>query len=480
MGIRSIGARLTFWYAAILSLTLLCLGGAAYGLLVYSLTHDIDAALDGVAKVSADQAWASGSSWPRDVDELFRRHFGFSPLDRSLELFDLQGRRDLNRTGSQAGSLPLSPQALQAAVQGGSTFETIPTSGPYPFRVLTMPVIKAGRVTHLVQVGISLENAYTTRRRFLLIMAAVLPLGLLLASAGGWVLARRALRPVAQMTQAAHRISGENLAGRLQQTGTGDELDRLAQTLNDMLGRLDDAFRQTRQFSADAAHELQTPLTILKGEMEVALRSPRSPEEYRRVLSSGLEEIDRISGLVEGLLLLARADSGGLRLDRQPLALPELLAEVREKLRGLADSHGVGLDCGPSEPVVITGDRQHLRRLLINLIDNAIKYTPGGGRVTLAVRQDGNVARLEVADTGRGLSKEDQNQIFDRFYRAVQARSQEGGGAGLGLSIAQSIAQAHGGRIEVASTPGQGSTFTVVLPVNGHSLPLPAQAREGT
>jgi signal transduction histidine kinase len=177
-----------------------------------------------------------------------------------------------------------------------------------------MPVIN-GAGDQFGPSRISLENVFKTQRRFLLIMGAVLPFGLLLATVGGWVLARRALKPVNEMTQTARRISGEYLAGRLQETGTGDELDWLAKTLNDMLGRLDDSFHQTRQFSADAAHELQTPLTILKGEIEVALRASRSPEEYRGVLNSSLEEIDRISSLVEGLLLLARADRGVLRLD---------------------------------------------------------------------------------------------------------------------------------------------------------------------
>jgi signal transduction histidine kinase len=344
MRIRSIGARLTFWYASILCVTLLFLGSIAYGLLAYSLSHDIDSALEEVAKVSAEQARAQGGTFfPRDVDELFRHYLGFSPLNPSLELFDTQGRPDLNRPGSPAGKLPLSPKALKDALGGVSTFETIENIGPYPFRVLTMPVIKAGRVINLVQVGISLENVFKTQRRFLLIMGAVLPLGLLLATVGGWVLARRALKPVDEMTQTARRISGEYLAGRLQETGTGDELDWLAKTLNDMLGRLDDSFRQTRQFSADAAHELQTPLTILKGEIEVALRSPRSPEEYRGVLKSNLEEIDRISSLVEGLLLLARADRGVLRLDLKPVNLQELLAEVGEQMRRLAENQAVSL-----------------------------------------------------------------------------------------------------------------------------------------
>ncbi|MDD2902536.1 MAG: heavy metal sensor histidine kinase [Syntrophales bacterium] len=475
MILKSIGARLTFWYAAILSVTLLVLGGTAYGLLAYSLSHDLDASLQGVAKMSAEQAGAAnGAFLPPDVDELFRHFFGFSPLNRSFEMFDTRGRRNLPQPGSRAGKLPLSPQAFKNALRGLSTFETLERSGPYPFRVLTMPVIKAGRVVNLVQVGISLENVIETRRRFLLIMAGVLPLGLLLATAGGWVLARRALKPVDQMTRAARRISGEDLTERLQETGTDDELDRLAKTLNEMLGRLDDFLGQIRQFSADAAHELQTPLTILKGEIEVALRSPRTPVEYQQVLNSSLEEIERISSLVAGLLLLARADRGVLRLDLRPLDLPELLQEVGEQLRLVAENREVSLNYGVLEPSVIQGDREHFQRLLLNLIDNAIKYTPAGGSVTLSLRCLGQEAQVAITDTGLGLTEEEQAQIFHRFYRAEAARSQSGGGAGLGLSIAQSIAAAHGGKIEVESLPGRGSTFTVSLPGDCQTTPNPA------
>jgi heavy metal sensor kinase len=312
----------------------------------------------------------------------------------------------------------------------------------------------------------SLENMYKTRRRFLLIMAAVLPFGLLLAGGGGWLLARRALKPVDIMTQAALRISGEHLGARLQETGSGDELDRLAKTLNDMLRRLDDAFHQMRQFSADASHELQTPLTILKGEMEVALRSQRSPEEYQRVLESGLEEIDRISHLVEGLLLLARADAGVLRLDLRPVELKELLQEIYEQMKVVADDHSIRFHPSLLEPVSVRGDREHLRRLLLNLVNNAIKYTPAGGEVILSLQSEKNWASLKISDTGIGLSKDEQERIFSRFHRATETRSRDEKGVGLGLSIARSIAEAHGGRIQVESTPGQGSTFTVLLPAN--------------
>jgi len=266
------------------------------------------------------------------------------------------------------------------------------------------------------------------------------------------------------MTQAALRISGEHLDERLQETGSGDELDRLAKTLNDMLGRLDDAFHQMRQFSADASHELQTPLTILKGEMEVALRSQRSSEEYQGVLKSGLEEIDRINHLVEGLLLLARADAGVLRLDLRTVELKELLQEICEQMKVVADDHSISFQPSSLETVSVLGDREHLRRLLLNLVDNAIKYTPAGGSVTLSLQSEKDWASLRISDTGIGLSQDEQQRIFSRFHRATETRSRDEKGVGLGLSIARSIAKAHGGRIQVESTPGQGSTFTVLLP----------------
>lgn len=463
---RSIRARLTLWYTSLLTLTILLLGGIAYGLLGYSLARDIDSALQGVALALAEQSTRGSSpSVPADIDAIFRRFFGISPWDRYVERRHPWSDRAPQESPSRAERLPLSPHALNRAAGGLATFETLEGLGPYPIRVLTHPVREAGRVTSLIQVGMSLGSVSMTRRRFLLVMAAVLPLAMLLAGGGGWLLARRALKPVDHMTEAARRLSAEHLDERLGTTGTGDELDRLATTLNDMLGRLDMAFRQIRQFSADASHELQTPLTILKGELEVALRTPRTPDEYRRVLTSALEESERIARLVEGLLLLSRADAGVLRMDRQAVDLAHLVAEVCEQTQVLADAHGVTLDLGSIAPLTIQGDRAHLRRLLLNLVDNSIKYTPACGHVTLVLQKDGEWAALRVADTGIGLSPEEQERIFQRFYRAPAAISQGEEGSGLGLCIARSIAEAHGGRIQVDSVPGRGSTFTVFLPL---------------
>jgi heavy metal sensor kinase len=471
MWIPSIRARLTLWYTGLLTVTLLLLGGVTYGLMVRSLDRDVDNALRNIAQVLSVQVRKEAAAmFPTNIDDVFRRFFGFSPHDRYVQMLDPRGQHDPRLLPRSTQKLPFSPQAQANVRRGLPTFETIDGVVDYPVRLLTMPVHdNANRLINVVQVGLSLKNSYETRRHFVRILALVFPIALLLAAGGGWLLAHRVLAPVDQMTTAAQRIGAERLAERLEETGTGDELDRLATTLNAMLSRLDDAFRQIRQFSADASHELQTPLTILKGELEVALRSPRSPEAYQHILESALEEIDRIAVLVDGLMLLARADAGVLRMDHQPVELHQLIHEVYGHTKVLADTQSVTLSLGTLEPVVIQGDYERLRRLLLNLIDNGIKYTPAGGQVTLALRRCDKWVFLDVTDTGIGLFPAEQDRIFQRFYRTDSARNQGASGSGLGLCIAYSIATAHGGTIDLESTPGQGSTFTVRLPLTASS-----------
>jgi heavy metal sensor kinase len=461
---RSVRIRLTLWYTSLLGVTFVILGLIAYVLVSYTLHKQTDSALRSVATALAESHAAETSRYfPPEVDEIFRRFFGSPPLGPYFEW--LIPEKDLGKEQGEPNAPPFTRQARLNAERGLATFETFKGIEPYAVRVLTWPVVSSGRVVAVVRVGMSEAALDRTMSSFLLIMAALFPLALALAGGGGWFLAHRALRPVDRMTQAARQIGASQLHARIELTGANDELDRLAETLNEMLTRLEAAFTEMRQFTADASHELQTPLTILRGEVEIALRAERSPEEYVRVMKSALEEIERISLLVEGLLLLARSDAGVLKMDLKPLDPMALVEDVLGRLGPLARARSVALSLGSMEPMEMRGDLVHLRRLLFNLMDNAIKYTPEGGTVRVSVERRGEWAMLAVEDTGIGVAHEEQHKVFQRFYRSAEARSGAEGGSGLGLAIVKSIAEAHGGRAEVESAPGRGSTFKVYLPL---------------
>lgn len=462
---RSIGVRLAFWYMGLLAATIVILGASAYVLLTYSLQHELDNALQSVANALADR-YVEGIEPSRSdsVEQLFRQFFGFVPLNPYYEMLDPVERRPL--LSNQKRRLPLSDAAWRNASRGIATFETINQAERYPIRILTRPVIINSRVVNLVQVGMSLERTYRTSKNFLLILTTMLPVGIALAGIGGWLLARRALRPVQVMTQAARRISAFHLSERVKESGTGDELDQLARTLNETLERLDASFIQMRQFSADASHELQTPLTVLKGEIEVALRSHREAGEYKVTLESALEEINRMAKLVEGLLFLARADSGVLKIDRQSVEIRDLVHDVQAEMSKTAVEGRVELICENTEPARVVGDPVLLRQLIQNLVHNGLKYTPEGGRVEVQTALADGWATIAVSDNGEGIDPDEKDKIFQRFYRSARAKSQSDGSSGLGLSIVESIVKAHKGKIEVTSKLGSGTTFKVSLPIS--------------
>lgn len=365
--------------------------------------------------------------------------------------------------------LPLSTRARANAARGQRTFETVtgqivPATGRDAIRVLTMPIMENARVTEIVQVGMSLRRAHAELGHYLETLLLLIPVGVGLAALGGAVIARVALRPVEEMARTARRITAEDLRRRLEHRGSGDELDRLTETLNDMLARLEAAFTQTRRFAADAAHELRTPLTVLKGGIEVALRAARSPEEYRSVLASSLEEVERLIRLAEDLLLLSRS-SAGPETSRQRVELEPLLLDVFDTGARLGQAAGVSVRIDESGAASVLGDAVALRRAVLNLVENAVKYTAPGGKVELSlVRGDGR-ATITVADTGIGMEPTETERIFEPFVRLDAARGRETGGSGLGLAIARSIVMAHGGALTVESRPGAGSRFTISLPL---------------
>jgi heavy metal sensor kinase len=461
---HTLHGRLIVWYTALLTATLVALGGTTLVLLDRSLRANVDSSLQSLAQAIAEGVRRPSPFGP-DLDEMVESMLGPGFAERFFRLLDPRGRPDPRVAPRGDAQLPLSAEALRNAAEGRETYETLalPNGRAAPLRILTMPVIKQGQVIDVVQVAASLDPVETARSHFLLILLGLAPLALLVAGFGGWFLARRALAPVDAMVDAARRIEAEDLSRRIETADTRDEIGRLAAVLNDMLARLERSFAAVSQFSADAAHELRTPLTILKGEVEVGLRSSLGAPEYQRVLASCLEEVDRLSALVEDLLFLARSEGGSVRVTQEPVNVAEVAAEVAPALQALADAAGVTVSIASGAPAWVRGNASMLFRIIFNLGENAIKYTPSGGRVTVALNQSGNEVELQVRDTGPGIPAGDLPHIFDRFYRADRARGR--GGVGLGLALVRSIVGLHGGRITVESTPGAGSCFRVVLPL---------------
>jgi heavy metal sensor kinase len=306
------------------------------------------------------------------------------------------------------------------------------------------------------------EATLSLLRTTLLVIA---PFFVVVAGAGGWTIARRSLAPVAAMSERAREIGAENLGDRLPVANERDELGVLARAFNDLLDRLEREFDRMRQFTADASHELRTPLAVLKGEAQVALRREREAAEYRESLEVILEETSHMARLVEDMFTLARADAGDVGVDLRPVDLDDLVADCCRATRALAKQKGIDLAAEPEAiGVEAVGDEALLRRAVVNLLDNAIKYTGPGGRVRARVALEDGWARVEVSDTGIGICEADRERIFERFYRADKARSRTEGGAGLGLSIVRWVVAAHGGRLDVRSEPGHGSAFSVLLP----------------
>lgn len=468
---RTLRARLTLWYVAALTGMLAALGTGAVVLLDRGLRENIDDSLLSAAQTIATSAQEPAG--PSDLGEAIESMLGPSMAERFFRLLDPRGRPDPRVRPRGRQIFFLTPEALRNAESGKVTLETLPVQGPEsaPIRLLTLPVVQRRRLVNLVQVGMSLANAEAVRSRFVLILLALAPLAVGGAAAGGWVLARRALAPVDAMVEAAVAIEAEDLSRRIDAPSADDEIGRLAAVLNDMLARLERSFSTVRDFSADAAHELRTPLTILKGELEVALRSRPDTDEIQRVLTSCLEEVDRLGALVEDLLFLARTDSDATGLAHAPVNLAEVLEEVAPALRALAKDAAVEIAIAPAPALWVSGQASLLFRLLFNLGENAIKYSPAGGHVDLRAHEDGAEAIVEVRDTGPGISPEEQRRIFDRFYRGDPARSR--GGSGLGLALARSIATLHGGRVDVESTIGRGSCFRVRLPLASPDIGRP-------
>ena len=317
---------------------------------------------------------------------------------------------------------------------------------------------------YLLVVGASLKNVDDTLRSFLQEFAWLTPSGVLLAAIVSWFMARKALEPVAALGKAAGEIGVSQLHQRLPVRGTRDELDYLAIQFNETFARLEKAVGEMKQFTASISHELRTPLAVLRGEAEIALMEANTTDQYRRVLGSQLEEFEKLTRMINQLLTLARAESGEVAMAHEPVDLSSMAESLSEQLEPVAASKNVNLSWHCQPGVKVSGDAGWIERIVLNLIDNAIKFTGAGGNVDVRVSQNGNDRTLEVHDSGMGIPPESVPHIFERFYRADPSRANRADGAGLGLSLVKWAVDQHHGSVNVETNPGKGSTFRVIFP----------------
>ncbi len=466
MNNTSIRVRLTLWYGSALALILLLFAVALYLVMSRALREQVDASLDEASAV-AIRTLGEHRFGPFLIFEDLSQDFPeIALLDKFFQIFGPAGQVTIQSSNIQSREIPLSQTAFRASLDGQSTFESVQFQKGVSLRLLSVPIRQGEQLVNILRVGTSLQATDRMLHRLLTGLYIASPLALLVSLLGGWFLAGRALRPVHAITQAARRIAAGDWSQRIQTPPSNDEIGQLASTFNDMIGRLEVSFKQIRQFSADASHELRTPLTITKGETELALRRPRQAEDYRAVLESNLEEIDRLSRIVDELLFLSRADLGEIKLKMYPVQLDDLFREIHQQAGVLGKDRKVQTVLSKIEPVVVEGDDLRLRELLLNLVDNAVKYSQEGQSVELSLELVGNQAKLIVQDHGIGIEPENQARVFDRFYRTDEARAHGAKGTGLGLAICKWIVEVHHGTIELQSRVHGGSSFTVLLPLS--------------
>jgi heavy metal sensor kinase len=455
----SIGVRLTLWYLAIFALAQLIFGAGMWVILRHHLYDLVDDGLEAQVEdlksfLEAQKKDASIAKLQEEVSEAYAIEHPGDYLQVTAENNELIYRSAFLQSHALATELPR---------QDGRAKFSNRRFDARTFRFAAQ-ILQANGHSYTVEMGVPTDDVVETLSTFRDYLLLFAPLLLLVAATGGYWLSRRALSPVDALVRTARDISGANLGSRLQKIDTGDELQRLSDTLNEMLERIEAAFLRVTQFTADASHELRTPMALIRTEAELALRRSRGISEYEEALRHILLEAERTTTLIEQMLSLARADSGRETLHMQPVDLSDTLRGVVEVWRQVATIRNLEFTADiESTDLFVMGDEAALRRVADIFLDNAFKYTPSPGSVHLSLERKTQSAVIVVRDSGVGIAEDDHRKIFERFYRTDKARSREQGGAGLGLTIANWIVIQHGGSIELNSRPGEGATFRIAL-----------------
>ena len=465
----SIRLRLTLWYVSLLAVILIVFSGALYAVLAFSLYNEVDRTLEtraGEVQRGVDAALQIQN----DIHILLRRDRFvlpganvFASPGTYVQITNPDGTVVSSSENLGTQSLSTDSSLLSRANNGDSVFTNSIVSG-VPLRMYVAPLMARDQIVGVIMVAQSVQPVLDTLRRLGTLLVIGILGGLAFASMVGALLARSALAPIDRMTQSAHGIAHEgDLTRRIEQPKTRDEVERLAATFNEMLARIEELFRSQQRFVADMSHELRSPLTAIRGNLDLLRRGAFENNQERDASLAAIDsESARMQRMVQDLLLLAQADAG-VEIKKQMVELDTLLLDVYRQARLMTT--GVKVSLGSEDQAQVLGDPDRLKQLFINLVDNAIKYTPNGGEVKLALERDPEWVRVAIADTGPGIPEQDLPKIFDRFYRVDKARARENGGTGLGLSIVKWIVDAHGGKIAVKSKLGKGTTFTVWLPL---------------
>lgn len=482
MFFKSIRFKITILYMAILAMTISSFSAILYHNVSQGLYNNMDILLKskagGISKAintyweaSNLESIASGIK----PDEVLRkrRNFNFTKVAQNwvkeeskdpellsiiVTVFDTDGAAIASSKNVQAlAQIP--GKDFLSVLQGKVRFDTLGV-----MRIYTTPVFEDEKVAYIVQVASSITSLQAALNNIKVALFVLFPITVLVTGLMGAFLAAVTLHPVNSMIYTIRRISAENMRMRLKIPGTKDEIQKLAETFNNMLERLELAFTSQKKLFEDLSHELKTPLTILKGEFEVILKKMRSPSEYEKTLKSALEEVDRMTRLAGNLLILARLESKEVFPEKKRLDLNLVMRGIVNSIKGIAESKNIEISYKAGSELFLEGDEDQLKTMFLNILDNAVKYTKSGGRISVALEAQGSSAIVKISDTGIGISSEEIARVFDRFYRTDNARITTG--FGLGLGIAKSIAEAHGGAIGVESRPSEGTVFTVSLP--GH------------